>query len=85
MTTRNPQTDPFPFERPARRACHDRRCRRCWTFCASTGVCAGRKKAARKGLWRLHVLVGRLLDGKLKYESVNACIRFVASLDGCLW
>ncbi|AEG08182.1 xanthine dehydrogenase small subunit (plasmid) [Sinorhizobium meliloti WSM1022] len=29
------------------------------------------------------VLVGRLLDGKLKYESVNACIRFVASLDGC--
>ncbi|MCA1367094.1 xanthine dehydrogenase small subunit [Bradyrhizobium sp. BRP14] len=29
------------------------------------------------------VLVGRLLDGKLKYESVNACIRFVASLDSC--
>ncbi|MDX0443834.1 xanthine dehydrogenase small subunit [Sinorhizobium medicae] len=29
------------------------------------------------------VLVGRLHDGKLKYESVNACIRFVASLDGC--
>ncbi len=29
------------------------------------------------------VLVGRLLDGKLKYELVNACIRFVASLDGC--
>ncbi|MDX0978034.1 xanthine dehydrogenase small subunit [Sinorhizobium medicae] len=29
------------------------------------------------------VLVGRLLDGKLRYESVNACIRFVASLDGC--
>jgi xanthine dehydrogenase small subunit len=29
------------------------------------------------------VLVGRLLDGTLKYESVNACIRFVASLDGC--
>lgn len=29
------------------------------------------------------VLVGRLLDGRLKYESVNACIRFVASLDGC--
>ncbi|MGH6761106.1 MAG: xanthine dehydrogenase small subunit [Phyllobacterium sp.] len=29
------------------------------------------------------VLVGRLLDGELKYESVNACIRFVGSLDGC--
>ena len=29
------------------------------------------------------VLVGRLLDGKLVYESVNACIRFVGSLDGC--
>ncbi|WP_373414453.1 xanthine dehydrogenase small subunit [Ensifer aridi] len=29
------------------------------------------------------VLVGRLLDGKLTYGSVNACIRFVASLDGC--
>ncbi|OAP40108.1 FAD-binding molybdopterin dehydrogenase [Sinorhizobium glycinis] len=29
------------------------------------------------------VLVGRLNDGRLKYESVNACIRFVASLDGC--
>ncbi|WP_085035372.1 xanthine dehydrogenase small subunit [Ensifer aridi] len=29
------------------------------------------------------VLVGRPLDGKLTYESVNACIRFVASLDGC--
>ncbi|MEI5681136.1 MULTISPECIES: xanthine dehydrogenase small subunit [unclassified Mesorhizobium] len=29
------------------------------------------------------VLVGRLTDGKLVYESVNACIRFVGSLDGC--
>jgi xanthine dehydrogenase small subunit len=29
------------------------------------------------------VLVGRLLNGVLKYESVNACIRFVGSLDGC--
>src|SRR5262245_55171203 len=27
------------------------------------------------------VLVGRLLDGKLVYESVNACIRFLGSLD----
>ena len=29
------------------------------------------------------VLVGRLLEGALRYEAVNACIRFVASLDGC--
>lgn len=29
------------------------------------------------------VLVGRLFGGSLKYESVNACIRFVGSLDGC--
>ena len=28
------------------------------------------------------VLVGRLFNGQLKYESVNACIRFVGSLDG---
>jgi len=29
------------------------------------------------------VLVGRLSGDRLVYESVNACIRFVASLDGC--
>ena len=29
------------------------------------------------------VLVGRLSDGVLGYLAVNACIRFVASLDGC--
>ncbi|MBI1622489.1 xanthine dehydrogenase small subunit [Aquamicrobium zhengzhouense] len=29
------------------------------------------------------VLVGRLLDGELVYETVNACIRFVGSLDAC--
>ena len=29
------------------------------------------------------VLVGRLAGGELVYETVNACIRFVASLDGC--
>ncbi|WP_310618908.1 xanthine dehydrogenase small subunit [Flexibacterium corallicola] len=29
------------------------------------------------------VLVGRLHNGLLKYESVNACIRFMASLDAC--
>lgn len=29
------------------------------------------------------VLVGRLCDGNLIYESVNACIRFLATLDGC--
>ncbi|WP_226628348.1 xanthine dehydrogenase small subunit [Alloyangia pacifica] len=29
------------------------------------------------------VLVGRLHEGDLRYEAVNACIRFTASLDGC--
>ena len=29
------------------------------------------------------VLVGRLFEGRLIYESVNACIRFLPSLDGC--
>ncbi len=29
------------------------------------------------------VLVGRLSAGKLVYESVNACIRFMGSLNGC--
>jgi len=29
------------------------------------------------------VLVGKLSAGKLVYESVNACIRFLGSLDGC--
>jgi xanthine dehydrogenase small subunit len=28
------------------------------------------------------VLVGRLVDGELRYETVNACIYFVGSLDG---
>jgi xanthine dehydrogenase small subunit len=29
------------------------------------------------------VLVGRLSSGRLVYEGVNACIRFLGSLDGC--
>ena len=29
------------------------------------------------------VLVGRLTPTGLRYEAVNACIRFLASLDGC--
>ncbi|UEM05981.1 xanthine dehydrogenase small subunit [Skermanella rosea] len=29
------------------------------------------------------VVVGRLEDGQVRYEAVNACIRFVATLDGC--
>ncbi|MCL3883184.1 xanthine dehydrogenase small subunit [Marivita sp. GX14005] len=29
------------------------------------------------------VLVGRLRNGVLRYEPVNACIRFLATLDGC--
>lgn len=29
------------------------------------------------------VLIGRLRDGVLRYHPVNACIRFLASVDGC--
>ena len=29
------------------------------------------------------VLVGRLYAGQMRYEAVNACIRFLASVDGC--
>lgn len=29
------------------------------------------------------VLVGRLVNGQLTYETVNACIRFLGTLDGC--
>jgi xanthine dehydrogenase small subunit len=29
------------------------------------------------------VLVGRLTNGMLRYEPVNACIRFLATIDGC--
>ena len=29
------------------------------------------------------VLVGRLAGGVLRYEPVNACIRFLATVDGC--
>ncbi|KGJ04023.1 xanthine dehydrogenase small subunit [Paracoccus halophilus] len=29
------------------------------------------------------VLIGRLLDGRLHYEPINACIRFLASCHGC--
>ena len=29
------------------------------------------------------VLVGRLRDGRLRYEAVNSCIRLLPSLDGC--
>jgi xanthine dehydrogenase small subunit len=29
------------------------------------------------------VMIGRLRDGELEYETVNACIRFTGTLDGC--
>ncbi len=29
------------------------------------------------------VVVGRLVQGRVRYEAVNACIRFLATLDGC--
>jgi xanthine dehydrogenase small subunit len=29
------------------------------------------------------IVVGRLVEGQVRYEAVNACIRFLATLDGC--
>jgi xanthine dehydrogenase small subunit len=29
------------------------------------------------------VAIGRLVDGRIRYRAVNACIRFVGQLDGC--
>ncbi len=29
------------------------------------------------------VVIGRLEDGRLRYEAINACIRFLPTLDGC--
>ncbi len=29
------------------------------------------------------VVVGRLDSGRLRYEAINACIRFLPTLDGC--
>ena len=44
----------------------------------------GTKEACAEGdCGACTVVVGRLEDGEVRYEAVNACIRFLATLDGC--
>ena len=58
--------------------------RRCSTICGCAVRCAAPRKAAPRAIaapapcWS-----AGCTGGKLVYESVNACIRFLGSLDGC--